>query len=152
MLRDLLLAAVFALCVPVAASAAGSDASDVAATVKKWVSDFNKGDMQQVIAACAPQTSVVDGFPPYAWPTCTDWINAYRENSKAIQLTGGRLSIGRASYTEFSGDRAYVIYPATFSDLEKGKRVVYQGTWTMTLQKTNARWLFTGSASAWPVH
>jgi hypothetical protein len=67
--RDLFLAAACALCVLAAVPAAASDASDIAATVKKWVSDFNKGDMKSFLAACAPNVSVVDGFPPYAWPT-----------------------------------------------------------------------------------
>jgi ketosteroid isomerase-like protein len=137
------------LSVVAAGPAAASDTSDVAATVKKWVDDFNKGDMKTFLAACAPSASVVDGFPPYAWPTCTDWINAYHANNKVIRLTDGTLWIGKAIYTEVAGDHAYVIYPARFSDREKGKPVVYKGSWTMTLQKNSGRWVFTGSASAW---
>src|SRR5882672_5985031 len=82
---DLFLAAACALCVLAAGPAAASDVSDVAATIQKWVADFNRGDMKSFLAACAPSVSVVDGFPPYAWPTCSDWMNAYRTNNKAIQ-------------------------------------------------------------------
>jgi len=146
------IAAVCALCVAVGTSAAGSGTSDVEFTIKKWVGDFNKGDMKHFLAACAPQVSVVDGFPPYAWPTCADRMKSYRENSEAIQLTAGRIWIGKPAYAEVTKDRAYMIYPATFSDQEQGKPVVYRGTWTLTLQKTASGWVFTGSASAWTQH
>jgi hypothetical protein len=151
-LRSSFFVAALALPVFAAGPAAASDTSDVAATVKKWVRDFNKGDMQSFLAACASCVPVIDGFPPYAWTTCADWMNAYKSNSKAIELAGGKLWVGKPSYTEVTGDRAYVIYPATFSDTEKGKPVVYKGSWTMTLQKSSSRWVFTGSASAWTSH
>jgi hypothetical protein len=150
--RELLAAATCALCLLWAGPAAASDASEVTATVDKWVADFNKGDMQPFLAACAPKVSVIDGFPPFAWPTCAEWINGYHANSKAIQLTDGRLWIGKPVYSEVTAEHAYLIYPARFSDLEKGKPVVYRGAWTMTLQKAGGRWLFTGSSSAWTGH
>jgi ketosteroid isomerase-like protein len=150
--RDIALAAACALCVFSTGTAAASDASDVAAVVKQWVDDFNKGDMKSFIAACEPSVSVIDGFPPYSWLNCADYMNDYRTNSKAIELTEGRLWIGKPDYTEVTADHAYVIYPATFSDKEKGKPVLYKGAWTMTLRKTSGRWAFTGSSSAWSGH
>ena len=150
--RDLLLAATCALTLLAAGPASASDASDVKATIEKWVADFNKHDWKSFLAACAPRTAIVDGFPPYAWQTCTDWINGYDANNEAIQATHGTLSIGDPIYTELTGNRAYLIYPATFTDTQKGKPVIYKGSWTMTLQKTRNRWVFTGSASAWGVN
>ncbi len=150
--RNRLLAATCVLPILAAGHASASDTSDVNATIQKWVSDFNKGDLKSVVAACAPRAAIVDGFPPYAWQTCTDWINGYEANNKAIQATHGSLSIGKPIYTELMGDRAYSIYPATFADTQKGKPVVYKGTWTMTLQKTQGGWVFTGSAAAWGVN
>jgi hypothetical protein len=38
-----------------------------------------------------------------------------------------------------------MIYPASFSDTESGKPVVYMGTWTATLKKTSGHLVFTGS-------
>ena len=151
-IRNLMLAA--ALLLPILASSpvSASDASDVNATIQKWVSDFNKGDLKAVVAACAPHAAVVDGFPPYAWQTCSGWIDGYEANNKAIQATYGSLSIGKPIYTEVSGGHAYAIYPATFTDTQKGKSVVYNGTWTMTLQRTQGGWMFTGSAAAWGVN
>jgi ketosteroid isomerase-like protein len=150
--RYLVLAVTCTLPILAASPASVSDASDVSATIQKWVSDLNRGDMKSVISACAPHTAVVDGFPPYAWQTCADWINGYETNNKAIQATRGTLSIGKPIYTELKGDHAYSIYPVTFTDTQKGKPVVYKGTWTMTLQKTQSGWVFTGNASAWGVN
>ena len=157
-IQHLLLAAMGAVCLlaaspPLAASAPdASDATDVRATMDRWVADFNKGDMKRFVAACAPRAAVVDGFPPYAWGSCGEWISAYEANNKAIGATPGTLTIGKAIYTEINGTHAYYISPATFRDTQKGKPVTYKGTWTMTLEKARGGWVFTGSASAWGVN
>lgn len=66
-----------------------------------------------------------------------------------LQLSSATLSIGKPVYTEVRGDNAYMVYPASFTDREKGKAVVYRGVWTMTLRKTSRGWFFTGSAADW---
>jgi len=147
-IRSLVRAAACALPMFAAGPASATDATDVATTINKWIADFNKGDMKTFVAACAPHASVIDDFAPYAWPTCADWINGYEALGKSIQATGGTLAIGKASHAEVTRDHAYMVFPATFSDTEKGKPVVEKGTWTMTLQKTSAGWVFTGSAWA----
>jgi hypothetical protein len=48
--------------------------------------------------------------------------------------------------------RKWVHYPATFSDAENGKSMVYRGSWTMTLQKVSGHWVINGSGSAWTGH
>jgi ketosteroid isomerase-like protein len=151
-LRRLLLATTGALTLLAASPPPASDATDVQAVITKWVADFNKGDMKAFVAACASKAAVVDGFPPYAWPSCGEWISAYEANNKAIGATPGTLTIGKVIYSEIANNTAYYIYPATFKDTQKGKPVTYKGTWTMTLQKTKAGWVFTGSASAWGVN
>jgi hypothetical protein len=147
--RGLILSSACVLFFLAAGSASASDALDVAATIDKWVGDFNKNDMKPFLAACTPRAAVVDLFPPYAWQSCTDWINAYHANNKVIGLTEGRLWIGKVLISDVTGNTAYMIYPATFSDKENGKPVVYRGTWTITLKKVRASWVITGSASAW---
>lgn len=147
--RDLIRVGICALAVLAAGPAAGSEASDVQAAVDKWVSDFNRGDLKSFVAACAPRAAVVDGFPPYAWLTCADWMSGYETNNKALNATHGTLSIGKPIYSEVANGHAYMIYPATFADTQQGKPVTYKGSWTMTLDRTPGGWVFTGSASAW---
>lgn len=126
--------------------AAASDKSDVEATVTKWADDFNKGDTKSFFAACARRVAIIDDFPPYAWTTCTDWIKQNNTSSVQQQASGGAVVIGKPSSVVLVGDRAYAVYPAAYSDTEKGKRVAQKATWTMTLQKSGGRWLITGAA------
>ena len=58
--------------------AAASEKTNVIATVKQYMSSFNKGDKDAATAACAAQASIIDEFPPYAWQgatACADWWN-----------------------------------------------------------------------------
>lgn len=57
-----------------ACPAYASDTADVDATIERWVAQINRGDFKVVDAACAAHTAVVDGFPPYAWQSCFDWM------------------------------------------------------------------------------
>jgi hypothetical protein len=147
--RNLILAGACALTVLWASPGYASNASDVQTMVKKLVSDINKGDAKAVAAACAPRAAIVDGFPPYAWQTCLDWMNGYAANNKAIHATLGTLSIGKPTYTEVRGDHAYSVYPVTFTDTQNGKSFFYKGNMAVTLQKIASGWVFTGIASAW---
>ncbi len=152
-LRDLLLTATCVLTILAPGHASAANAPNVRATIEniieKLVTDMNKGDLKAVVAACAPRASIVDGFPPYAWQTCAGWMHDYEANNKAIQGTLGTLSTGKPMYTEAMGQHAYIIYPVTFTDKQKGKSVIYKGSWTITLWKTQGRWLITGAAGAW---
>lgn len=147
--RNLIVAGACALTVLWAGPAYASSASDVQTMVEKLVSEINKGDAKSVAAACAPQAAIVDGFPPYAWHTCLDWMNGYAANNKAIHATLGTLSIGKPTYTEVRGDHAYSVYPVTFTDTQNGKSFSYKGSMAVTLQKIARGWVFTGIASAW---
>jgi hypothetical protein len=113
-----------------------TDEPNAKATVEKWIADFNQGNSRALLAACASRTSFVDGFPPYAWRTCSDWLNAFESNNKAIPATHGSLSIGKPICAEVMGDHAYFVYPATITDTQKGKPFVYRGVGTITLHKT----------------
>lgn len=73
----------------------------------------------------------------------------YAINNTAIEGTDGQLSIGAPVFTEVNAGRAYAVYPATFTDRQKGKPVTYTGRWTMTLRQTPAGWVITGSSSEW---
>jgi hypothetical protein len=56
--------------------AAASDETDVLATVKQYNGYFNKSDGDKAVGLCAPQTTIIDEFPPYAWQgatACSDW-------------------------------------------------------------------------------
>ncbi len=131
----LILAAAVLLVSSTAGEASASDEADVKAFIANWVGDFDKGDIKAFAAGCAPHAAAIDAFPPYAWRSCDDWLAAYAANSRRIQLTNARLSIGDAVYADAGRDHACLVYPAVFTDEEKGAPATYGGTWTITLQK-----------------
>lgn len=147
--RDLILAASCGACILSASPVLASGTPDLHSMVSKFVTDINKGNFSAVAAACAPRASVVDGFPPYAWQTCADWMKSYQTNNKAIHAALGTLTAGKPLYKDVQRNYAYAIYPVTFTDAPNGKKVTYKGTMTVTLEKTQSGWVFTGIASAW---
>jgi hypothetical protein len=147
--RNLILTGASALTLLWGSPGFASNASDLQAMVEKLVSDINKGDATAVATVCAPQAAIVDGFPPYAWQTCLDWMKGYAANNKAIHATLGTLTIGKPTYAEVRGDHAYSFYPVTFTDVQNGKSFSYKGSMAVTLQKMTSGWVFTGIASAW---
>ena len=70
-------------------TALAADESEVQSLVEKWVADLNKGDLKSSVAPCAPHAAVVDAFPPYAWQTCSDWMNDYVKNNQATHAPLG---------------------------------------------------------------
>jgi hypothetical protein len=150
--REFILGVACALCMFFGSSAVASDTVDAQTTIRKWMHDFNACDMNSFLAGCAPSAAVIDGFPPYARTTCADWMNDYHANSKAIQLTDGRLWIGEPTHVEVTADHAYMIYPESFSGADNGKAEVYRGSWTMTFAETIRPMAITGSGSAWTGH
>jgi hypothetical protein len=132
---------------------AASDKSDVLAVVKQLADSQNNNDMKAFVAACAPQAVVVDEFAPFVWQgatACSDWWNANDANNKQIDSTDGILAYGKPVHLTVTGDHAYIVLPAKFTDTEKGKKVVEHAVWIVTLQKAAAGWSMTGST--WAQH
>ncbi|MEG3182188.1 hypothetical protein [Sphingomonas sp. LT1P40] len=129
--------------------ALASEASDLDAMVHKWAADMNVGNMKAFYDACAPRVAIVDGFPPYAWHTCQDWMRDYEANNRRIKAARGTLLIGSPLWIDVQGDRAVLNYSATFTHVQDGKTVTYKGMWAVSLVRTKRGWLITGSGSAW---
>ena len=137
----------------IAAPAFASDQTDVMAAVKKWTADYNKGDMKAFEAGCAPQAVIIDETSPYVWQgasACSDWVAALDANNKKNGSTDGIVTYGKPLHIEVTGDHAYVVLPAKYTDKEKGKKVTQSATWAATMQKTALGWSITGSA--WSEH
>lgn len=134
-----------------AGQASATDVGALDAQVHRWTADMNAGNMKAFYAACAPHVAVVDGFPPYAWSTCQDWMRDYEANNRRIKAPRGTLSIGNPLWNDVQGNRALLTYSATFTDVPDGKAVTYKGMWAVSLQRAKGKWLITGSGSAWRV-
>lgn len=134
-----------------ATPAAASDETDVLATVKQYNDYFNMSDGDKAVGLCAPQTTIIDEFPPYAWQgatACADWWNAFPAFAKNSGITDNHVALGKPWHITVTGDRAYVVVPATYTYKQKGKPVTQSGSvWTCALQKLAGGWRI--AAWAW---
>jgi ketosteroid isomerase-like protein len=147
---NLLLAALAAalLAAPSPAAAAPADSAGVTAAVKHALAAFNSGDLKAWAAACDSPASVIDEFAPHEWqgPTaCADWAKAFVVDEKTNAISKPRVVLGTPWHVSVTGDRAYVVAPATYEYNDHGKPARETGSFmTFALRKTAAGWLFTG--------
>ena len=128
-----------------------SPSSDAMATVKAMVDNFNKGDTAATVATCAPQTAIIDDFPPHTWQSCSAWDAALSAFNTAHGMTDGIETLGTPWHVDVAGNVAYVVVPTTYAYKVRGKPVTESGSvWTLVLRKTAAGWRIT--SWAWAAH
>ena len=150
-MRRLILALAIALAVT---PAAASDKSDVMAVVNQFNDGLNKGDVKTALAACATPSAIIDEFPPYNWQgatSCADWAKDFGTYNAANGITVPIAKLGKPRHVDITGDRAYVVAPATYTYKQHGKKVTEAGsTLTVALQKAPTGWAIT--SWAWSKH
>jgi SnoaL-like domain len=136
------------------APAAASETTEVMATVHQFIDGLNKGDTKTALAACAAPSSIIDEFPPHEWQgvtACADWSNDFDTYNKKSGITDPIATLGKPKHVDITGDRAYVVVPATYTYKQNGKRATESGSiLTVALQKVTAGWRITGWA--WAKH
>ena len=134
--------------------AGASDRADVMATVNRFNDSLNKGDVKTAVATCASPSAIIDEFPPYGWQSataCADWANDFDAFNKKNGITDPVATFGKPRHVDITGDRAYVVIPASYAYKLKGKKVTESGsTMTVALHKTAGGWIITGWA--WSKH
>jgi ketosteroid isomerase-like protein len=142
------------LLVGAATSAVASDQGDVMSVVRQFVDAFNKGDANTVAALCADQTSIIDEFPPHEWHgagSCVRWLSDWDADAKKNVITDASVTMGEPKHVDVTADRAYVVAPADYILKVNGKPTKETGAvFTLTLQKSEARWRITGWSWAKP--
>ncbi|SRR5258706_3514015 len=137
----------------IAVPALASDEADVAATVKQYNDDFNKGDVKSAVAFCTDKTFIIDDFAPHAWQSansCMDWAQGLAAADKKDGITNEAVTLGKAWHVAVTGDHGYAVYPTHYSYKLKGKPVTEQGVWTFAMQKLASGWRIAGWA--WAQH
>src|SRR2546426_7908357 len=113
------------------APAAASEKTDVMAPVHQFIDGLNKGDTKGALAACAAQSSIIDEFPPYEWQgatACADWANDFEAFNKKGGITEPIAKLGKPKHVDITGDRAYVVVPATYTYKQNKKKVTESGS------------------------
>jgi ketosteroid isomerase-like protein len=134
-----------------ALGSAASESTDVMAVVKHWSDAFNRGDVKATLATCAEETSILDDVPPHEWHgvgACSKWLADDAAYDKQNDITHTVVTFGAARHIGITADRAYVVAPASFTYLQKGKPVKETAVVTMSLQKSASGWHITGWAWA----
>jgi hypothetical protein len=129
-MRNILVALAVALAVGPAAASDKSEKTDVMAEVHQFIDNLHKGDTKTAIAACADQSSIVDEFPPRHWQsasTCADWPSDFDAFNKKNGVTDPIATLGKSRHVDITGDRAYVVVPATHTYKQNGKQVTEPG-------------------------
>ena len=131
-----------------AGPALAAEKDDVMAPINQFVNGFNKGDVKSALATCAEQTSIIDEFPPHEWHgagACATWAKDFDADAKKNGVTDGVVALGKPRHVDVSGDRAYVVVPASYSYKVKGKRMKESNSMmTLALQKGAGGWLIVG--------
>ena len=126
--------------------ASAGDRSDILSLITRWNDLSNKGDEQGMAATCMKDAVVVDDLPPYVWrgaEACADWqksADAFVKKEAMTDIVGG---LGKPSHVMITGDRGYVVIPATFAYTQGGRKMTEHATVTFTLQKSESKWLIT---------
>jgi enoyl reductase-like protein len=132
-------------------TAAAADQTDVMVPVHQFMDGLNNGDIKTALAACASPSSIIDEFPPHQWggaTGCADWANGFDAYNKKNGITGPIATLGKPRHVDITGDRAYVVLPATYRFKRNGKKVTESGaTLTVVLQQLAEGWRIT--AWAW---
>lgn len=127
-----------------------ADANDPMASVRQYVDHFNKGDAKAMAATCAVPASILDGLPPHSWqgPTaCEDWYRDVIAAGEREGATGYFVTLGTPWHVDVTGERAYVVVPATMTFQLHGKPTTQSGSvFTVALRKLTDGWRIAGWA------
>jgi hypothetical protein len=145
-MRRLLLAC-FVLGLIGAASAATRD--ELAAPIHQIVDSINKGDVAGAAAVLAEAgVVIIDEVPPYVWhgPAAFKiWADDLAANDAAQGITDEKVTLGKMTRMESTGDLAYVIVDAVYTFAQHGKAMREPGQMTFALHKSSQGWRI----SAW---
>jgi len=129
-------------------------AAQALATVHEFIDRFNKGDLKNALATCAPRASIIDEFPPHEWQgssACADWARDLVASDRAAGITSGVVTLGTPWRIDVNGSRAYLVTSAEYRYEVHGKPVDETGSiFTVALQRLGGTWRITGWA--WAAH
>jgi ketosteroid isomerase-like protein len=135
-----------------APAAHAADAA-VEAVIQQFGAAFNKGDVAAARALHVASPVIVDEVAPHLWtgPKAFDtWLADLGKAEAAEGKTAGQVGVSTPIREVVSGDRAYVIAPATYTFKQKGMtmRETSQVTFVLAKQASGwkiASWTWTGT-------
>jgi hypothetical protein len=144
-MKTMLLGAIAAM--GLAAGAARAE-TPLMAPIHQFIDNFNKGDQKTAAAAFAPTSlAIIDEVAPHVWVgpgALGDWARDLGAHDKSQGDTDQAVTLGQSTREIVSGDRGYVVVPATYTYKERGVAMREPAQMTYALQKGAGGWLITG--------
>ena len=95
-------------------------------------------------AACDVPMTILDGMAPHVWhgPTATeDWYRDVQVDGEHAGASDYLITLGEPRHVQVTGDRSYVVVPATMAFRLHGQPVTQTGSaLTVALRKVDAEW------------
>ena len=118
--------------------------ADPAAPIRKFIDAFNSGDTKTGLTFYAKgDITLVDEFAPHIWSgpqAVQNWAADYDKHATATGVTEGKVTYGKTTRTEITGDLAYVVIPTVYLYKEKGKPLQEEGQITAVLHLEQNTW------------
>lgn len=153
-MRHFTLAAVVCLFIG-APGGAQTPEPQILAPIQKFIDSFNKGDVAGAAAthAKAAELAIIDEVPPFAWHGAAAfqaWSTALEADAKRQGITEPKVTLGKPTRMESSGDSAYVVVPAVYTFKQKDVAMREAAQMTFVLKKGAGGWLIHGWAWTGP--
>jgi hypothetical protein len=153
-IRSIIVLTLFGSCLAPAWSEEQPPKTDPAilAAVDATIAAINSGSVADAKASYAEAPSAItDDFPPFVW-SGKNAVEDYSRDLKAILeklgITDWRFQRHQPRYVAATEDRAWLVVPASFPFLMKGKTESVAGDWIFILKKVDGRWRVDVSAYA----
>jgi SnoaL-like protein len=121
------------------------------AAVRQYLDGLNMGDARVMAASFANTGSILDGMAPHVWqgPTAAqDWYRDVLIEGKQHGASGYSVTVGEPLHNNVTGDRAYIVLPATMKFKLGDKQITQSGAiFTVALRKLAEGWRI--AAWAW---
>lgn len=114
------------------------------AAVDGFIAALNTGG--PAAASCAPSTTIIDEFAPYAWSgpgACAKWLAGYDQVVKSMGMIDVKAIGGKTLYTDGGATLGEIVVATKFTAMMKGKSVWETGAWTFVMSKLHGTWKFT---------
>lgn len=141
--RVLIFAAVSAASLVPALAATPAPPAAVMQPVQSAISSLNTSSAKPLAGIYASNATIVDEFAPYSWSGSNagqSWFVDFTKFAKNIHLTNANGTLLKPTAFSQSGNRAYLVVPVNFGGTMAGKNILEHGTWTFTLQRSDASW------------
>jgi hypothetical protein len=118
--------------------------------IQTFVRAANAGDRALLVSAFTADSSIVDEFAPFRFPSpqaAAHWYDGFGADQTANGVSGAIITSTAPKFVTVAGTHAYVVLPTVYTYKVHGKPAKETGSLAFTLVERRAQWKI--SAMAW---